>query len=101
MLACLFKDSVGVCIGLFLKCGTAVLYSQRVSPHGVEVSASVEVQSVEVLGCSVRVKKPYLPPTQGPRTRSQLGPKLILFHTLTHSIYTAVECGRDSDRLKD
>ena len=79
-------------MGLILKCGTVVLQSQPVwnSPHGVEVSASVEVQSVEVLGCSVRVKKPYLPPTQGPRTRSQLGPKLILFHTLTHSIYTAV-----------
>ena len=40
--------------------------------------------SVEVW---VRVKKPYLPPTPGPRTRSRPRPKLILFHTLTHSIY--------------
>ena len=66
--------------------------------HSLEVWTSVEVfkskcwvvQCMAPLGgveVWVRVKKPYLPPTPGPRTRSRPRPKLILFHTLTHSIY--------------
>ena len=89
--------------------GSRLLKSGPVRPstwHRLEVWTSVEVfkskcwvvqctallGGVEVLKCWsvevwVRVKKPYLPPTPGPRTRSRPRPKLILFHTLTHSIY--------------
>ena len=82
--------------------GAVVLECQCVwkSTQGVEVSASVEVQCWSVEQCP-GWKSLICHPRKAPGQEVSWGPNWFYFTALTHSIYTAVECGCDTDRLKD